>query len=173
MVVAKGSAAPARCFSAARPCVPARPNVRGSGAEKSRLSRVVPKAATFIRLHRLLAESRADARSLPATLLVQATNEMIDASDKRSAAIRNSVPLPVFGILVLVALVGCMVENNRLLDILNKPLAKTEQHGSKDPLVLGAKFDQGMKTYLLSTAASDRAQAAPTSSAPTRPGPAV
>ncbi len=60
----------------------------------------------------------------------------------------------------LAALAVCFWQNDRLLNILNKPLAHTEQNGSKDPLVLGARFDQGLKVYLLSTAATDRAAAA-------------
>jgi sec-independent protein translocase protein TatC len=50
----------------------------------------------------------------------------------------------------------CMWQNHRLLDILNRPLDATVAHGSKDPLVEGARFDQALKRYLLQNAVLSR-----------------
>lgn len=47
----------------------------------------------------------------------------------------------------------CMWQNHRLLDLLNRPLDATVAHGSKDPLVEGARYDQALKRYLLENAA--------------------
>jgi sec-independent protein translocase protein TatC len=80
------------------------------------------------------------------------------------------VRLMVCIVAFLAALVVCMWQNDRLLDILNKPLAHTEQSGSKDPLVTGAKFDQSVKVVLLAQAANDRRAAALTSDAALKAG---
>src|SRR3954452_14329000 len=55
-----------------------------------------------------------------------------------------------------VATAVCMWQNHTLLDILNRPLDATVAHGSKDPLVQGARYDQALKRYLLQDAALSR-----------------
>src|SRR3954466_3265078 len=51
-----------------------------------------------------------------------------------------------------VATAVCMWQNHTLLDILNRPLDATVAHGSKDPLVQGARYDQALKRSLLQAA---------------------
>jgi sec-independent protein translocase protein TatC len=55
-----------------------------------------------------------------------------------------------------VATAVCMWQNHTLLDILNRPLDATVAHGSKDPLVQGARYDRAVKEYLLRNAALSR-----------------
>jgi sec-independent protein translocase protein TatC len=55
-----------------------------------------------------------------------------------------------------VATAVCMWQNHTLLDVLNRPLDATVAHGSKDPLVQGARYDQALKLYLLQNAALSR-----------------
>jgi sec-independent protein translocase protein TatC len=62
----------------------------------------------------------------------------------------------------LTALVVCFWQNDQLLNILNKPLTQTQQNGQNDPLVLGAKYDQGIKGYLQESANVNRRAAAVT-----------
>jgi sec-independent protein translocase protein TatC len=50
----------------------------------------------------------------------------------------------------------CMWQNHTLLDLLNRPLDATVSHGSKDPLVQGARYDQAVKRFLLQNAAVSR-----------------
>ena len=50
----------------------------------------------------------------------------------------------------------CMWQNHTLLDVLNRPLDATVSHGSKDPLVQGARYDQAIKRFLLQDAALSR-----------------
>jgi sec-independent protein translocase protein TatC len=50
----------------------------------------------------------------------------------------------------------CMWQNHTLLDVLNRPLDATVSHGSKDPLVQGARYDQAVKRFLLQNAAVSR-----------------
>jgi sec-independent protein translocase protein TatC len=59
------------------------------------------------------------------------------------------VRLMVIIIAVSVATVFCMWQNHRVLDLLNKPLDQTVHNGSKDPLVQGARYDQGIKKLML------------------------
>src|ERR1700748_2976577 len=55
-----------------------------------------------------------------------------------------------------VATAVCMWQNHTLLDVLNRPLDATVAHGSKDPLVEGARYDQALKLYLLQNATLSR-----------------
>lgn len=48
-----------------------------------------------------------------------------------------------------VATAVCMWQNHTLLDLLNRPLDATAAHGSKDPLVQGARYDQALKRFLV------------------------
>jgi hypothetical protein len=52
---------------------------------------------------RVIAAARAAPQSLPVSLLEQATNDMIDITELRRAALADPVPPPVFLVLVLVA----------------------------------------------------------------------
>jgi sec-independent protein translocase protein TatC len=56
----------------------------------------------------------------------------------------------------VVATSVCMWQNHTVLDLLNKPLDQTVGHGSKDPLVQGATFDQSVKRVLLQEAVVQR-----------------
>ena len=53
-----------------------------------------------------------------------------------------------------------MWQNQRVLDILNKPLSRTVHAGNRDPLVLGARYDQLLAGYLLRSADANRRAAA-------------
>jgi sec-independent protein translocase protein TatC len=55
-----------------------------------------------------------------------------------------------------VATAVCMWQNHTLLDVLNRPLDATVAHGSKDPLIQGARYDQAVKRFLLQNAAVTR-----------------
>ena len=55
-----------------------------------------------------------------------------------------------------VATAVCMWQNHTLLDVLNRPLDATVAHGSKDPLIQGARYDQAVKRFLLQNAALSR-----------------
>ncbi len=67
-----------------------------------------------------------------------------------------------------VATAVCMWQNHALLDLLNRPLDATVAHGSKDPLVEGARYDQALKRYLLENAALSRRLALQQQDAQTR-----
>jgi sec-independent protein translocase protein TatC len=62
----------------------------------------------------------------------------------------------------------CMWQNHKVLDLLNKPLDQTVSHGSKDPLVQGARFDQAVKKVLLQQAVVERRLALSENDAATR-----
>jgi sec-independent protein translocase protein TatC len=54
-------------------------------------------------------------------------------------------------IVAFVATTGiCMWQNHAVLKILNHPLDQTVDHGNKDPLVQSARYDQAVKSYILS-----------------------
>jgi hypothetical protein len=55
---------------------------------------------------RVAAAARADSHSVMLSQLVQATNQMIEASDDRLAALANPLPATVFVVLVLVAAIA-------------------------------------------------------------------
>jgi hypothetical protein len=79
---------------------------------------------------RVVAAGRADTRSLMISLLVQSTNDMLDAAEEHLAAVANPMPRTVFLVLILVtaaamATVGyeCGLEAKmRLLGMLVMPL---------------------------------------------------
>src|SRR3954466_15255604 len=87
------------------------------------------------------------------------------AHEDRLSLVEHLTELRVRIVICLVAFLAatavCMWQNQTVLDILNRPLTKT-QTSSKDPLVLGARFDQNLKAYLLDDASLNRQAAAVT-----------
>jgi sec-independent protein translocase protein TatC len=82
------------------------------------------------------------------------------AHDDRLSLVEHLTELRVRLIVALVAFCAatavCMWQNHTLLDVLNRPLDRTVSHGSKDPLVQGARYDQAVKRFLLQDAAVSR-----------------
>src|SRR3954471_23067374 len=82
------------------------------------------------------------------------------AHEDRLSLVEHLTELRVRIIIALVAVCTttalCMWQNHAVLDILNRPLDATVAHGSKDPLVQGARYDQALKRYLLQDAALSR-----------------
>src|SRR3954452_1781597 len=80
--------------------------------------------------------------------------------EDRLSLVEHLTELRVRIIIALVALCAttavCMWQNHTLLDILNRPLDSTVAHGSKDPLIQGARYDRAVKAYLLQDAALSR-----------------
>lgn len=72
-------------------------------------------------------------------------------------------------LVVFVAATGlCMWQNHRVLDIMNQPLENTASHGSKDPIIQGSRFDQGVKQVMLQQAVIFRRMAGRENDAQTR-----
>jgi sec-independent protein translocase protein TatC len=84
--------------------------------------------------------------------------------EDRLSLVEHLTELRVRLIICLVAVCAttalCMWQNHTVLDILNRPLEQTVHHGSKDPLVQGARYDEAVKRYLLENAALSRKLAA-------------
>src|SRR3954447_5603936 len=82
------------------------------------------------------------------------------AHEDRLSLVEHLTELRVRLIIALVAVCAttalCMWQNHTVLDILNRPLDSTVAHGSKDPLVQGARYDRAVKEYLLRNAALSR-----------------
>jgi sec-independent protein translocase protein TatC len=82
------------------------------------------------------------------------------AHEDRLSLVEHLTELRVRLIVALVAFSAatavCMWQNHTLLDLLNRPLDATVSHGSKDPLVQGARYDQAVKRFLLQNAALSR-----------------
>jgi sec-independent protein translocase protein TatC len=82
------------------------------------------------------------------------------AHEDRLSLVEHLTELRVRLIIALVAVCAttalCMWQNHTVLDILNRPLDSTVAHGSKDPLVEGARYDRAVKEYLLRNAALSR-----------------
>ena len=80
--------------------------------------------------------------------------------EDRLSLVEHLTELRVRIIISLLALAAttalCMWQNHAVLDILNRPLDSTVSHGSKDPLVQGARYDQAIKRYLVQSAALSR-----------------
>src|SRR3954462_2976659 len=94
------------------------------------------------------------------------------AHEDRLSLVEHLTELRVRIIIALVALSAttalCMWQNHALLDILNRPLDSTVAHGSKDPLIQGARYDRAVKAFLLQDAALSRRLALKEDDAPTR-----
>src|SRR3954470_11393280 len=82
------------------------------------------------------------------------------AHEDRLSLVEHLTELRVRIIIALVAVCAttalCMWQNHTVLDILNRPLDQTVAHGSKDPLVQGARYDRAVKDFLLRDAALSR-----------------
>jgi sec-independent protein translocase protein TatC len=72
--------------------------------------------------------------------------------EDRLSLVEHLTELRVRIVVCLVAFVAatvfCMVENQRILDILNKPLTTTVKPGRNDPLTAGTRFDGQVAAYL-------------------------
>jgi sec-independent protein translocase protein TatC len=94
------------------------------------------------------------------------------AHEDRLSLVEHLTELRVRLIVALVAFCAatavCMWQNHTLLDILNRPLDTTVSHGSKDPLIQGARYDQAVKRVLLQQAALSRRMAATEQDSQTR-----
>src|ERR1700754_3600521 len=86
------------------------------------------------------------------------------AHDDRLSLVEHLTELRVRIVICLVAFVAstvvCFWQNDRVLDILNKPLTKTEQKGARDPLESGSRWDRDVAGYAKATSALQRLQAA-------------
>src|SRR3954470_6394538 len=80
--------------------------------------------------------------------------------EDRLSLVEHLTELRVRIIIALAALCAttalCMWQNHTLLDILNRPLDSTVAHGSKDPLIEGARYDRAVKAFLLQDAVLSR-----------------
>jgi sec-independent protein translocase protein TatC len=92
--------------------------------------------------------------------------------EDRLSLVEHLTELRVRLIVALVAFCAatavCMWQNHTLLDLLNRPLDATVSHGSKDPLVQGARYDQAVKRFLLQNAVLSRRLAVTEEDAQTR-----
>jgi sec-independent protein translocase protein TatC len=74
------------------------------------------------------------------------------AHDDRLSLVEHLTELRVRIVVCLVAFVAatvfCMVENQRILDILNKPLTTTVKPGHTDPLTQGARWDRDVAAWV-------------------------
>jgi hypothetical protein len=79
-----------------------------AGRDRARIAEADRSTEMFQRQiwERVLEPARVDPRSLPASLLMQSTNEMFDIADRRRAALDDPVPPAVFVLLVLVAVIA-------------------------------------------------------------------
>jgi sec-independent protein translocase protein TatC len=86
------------------------------------------------------------------------------AHDDRLSLVEHLTELRVRIVICLAAFVAatalCMVFNQTVLDVLNKPLVETVDAGNRDPIQQGAGFDQEIAKVLADNAAVFRALAA-------------
>jgi sec-independent protein translocase protein TatC len=77
--------------------------------------------------------------------------------DDRLSLVEHLTELRVRIIVILVAFIAatgvCMWQNHEVLSLLNRPLDQTVNHGNKDPLVEGERYDQAVAQVLVSQAA--------------------
>src|ERR1044072_9996372 len=85
------------------------------------------------------------------------------AHDDRLSLVEHLTELRVRIVISLVAFVAatilCFWQNDRVLDILNRPLEQTEQTDASDPLASGARWDQDVAAWIKDTSALQRLQA--------------
>src|ERR1700761_9601865 len=74
--------------------------------------------------------------------------------EDRLSLVEHLTELRVRIIVSLVAFIAatgvCMWQNHEVLHLLNRPLDQTVDHGNKDPLVEGERYDQAVRQVLLS-----------------------
>ena len=91
------------------------------------------------------------------------------AHDDRLSLVEHLTELRVRIVICLVAFVACTAlcfwQNNRVLDILNKPLTSTVQKGNADPIQQGARWDLLVAGVMKENAAVNRLAAADTDNA--------
>ncbi len=83
--------------------------------------------------------------------------------EDRLSLVEHLTELRVRIVVCLVAFIAatgvCMWQNHKVLEILNRPLAQTVDHGNKDPLVQAARYDQANKRFVLAEVALYRRMA--------------
>src|SRR4051794_3081169 len=88
------------------------------------------------------------------------------AHDDRLSLVEHLTELRVRIVICLAAFIACTVvcfwQNNRVLDILNKPLTSTVKKGTADPIQQGARWDQLVAGTLKETSTVNRLAAADT-----------
>src|SRR3954453_6478384 len=86
--------------------------------------------------------------------------------EDRLSLVEHLTELRVRLIISLVAFCACtalcMWQNQRVLDILNRPLTSTQKPSSKDPIQIGTRYDQLVARYAKQSAAASRRAAAVT-----------
>src|ERR1700755_3631708 len=83
--------------------------------------------------------------------------------EDRLSLVEHLTELRVRIVVCLVAFLAatglCVWQNHKVLEILNRPLAQTVDHGNKDPLVQAARYDQANKRFVLAEVALYRQMA--------------
>jgi sec-independent protein translocase protein TatC len=91
------------------------------------------------------------------------------AHDDRLSLVEHLTELRVRIVICLAAFIACTAlcfwQNNRVLDILNKPLTSTVQKGNADPIQQGARWDLLVAGVMKENAAVNRLAAADTDNA--------
>src|SRR3954452_12507048 len=89
--------------------------------------------------------------------------------EDRLSLIEHLTELRVRIVICLVAFIactaGCMWQNQRVLNILNRPLTSTQKESSTDPIQVGARYDQLVARFAKQSATIDRRAAAQTEDA--------
>src|SRR5689334_7127339 len=85
------------------------------------------------------------------------------AHDDRLSLVEHLTELRVRIVISLVAFVAatvlCFWQNDRVLDILNKPLKQTTHQGANDPLESGSRWDRDVAAWIKDSSALQRLQA--------------
>src|SRR5690349_7551898 len=84
--------------------------------------------------------------------------------EDRLSLIEHLTELRTRLIICLVAFIACtavcMWQNQRVLNILNRPLTSTQKVSSRDPIQVGARYDQLVAKFAQQTALINRRMAA-------------
>src|SRR5215213_11377460 len=91
------------------------------------------------------------------------------AHDDRLSLIEHLTELRTRIVICLIAFVTCtalcMWQNQRVLNILNRPLTSTQQKSTTDPIQVGARYDQLVAKFAQQSASVNRRAAAVTDDA--------
>src|SRR5690349_14550777 len=94
------------------------------------------------------------------------------AHDDRLSLVEHLTELRVRLIICIVAFVAattvCFIFNQEVLDVLNRPLEQTVDAGNRDPLIVGAQYDQLVAEVAQQSAVTSRRAAAVTEDAQLR-----